>query len=70
MTSNPYAALVVIAERELALVDDGHFEELAAVAAEREALVATLPAQAPASALPALERAFALQVAPAPDTRL
>ena len=65
MTTDPYAALVLIAERERAFVDDGRVEELAALAAERDALVATLPAQAPASARPALERAFALQAATA-----
>jgi hypothetical protein len=61
MTSDPYAALVEIAERERALVDAGRIEELDALAAERDALIATLPPQAPASARPALERAHALQ---------
>jgi hypothetical protein len=60
---DPYAALVALAEREHALVAGGHADELAAVAAERAALVATLPAQAPASARPALERAASLQLA-------
>ena len=63
MSGDPYAALVALAEREHALVAGGHVEELAAVAAERAALVATLPAQAPASARPALERAAGLQLA-------
>jgi hypothetical protein len=63
VTTNPYAALVLLAERERRLVDDGRIEELAAVAAERNALIATLPAHAPASARPALERAYALQSA-------
>jgi hypothetical protein len=63
VTTDPYAALVTIAERERALVDDGRVEELAALAGERAALVATLPPQAPRSARPALERAFALQAA-------
>jgi hypothetical protein len=63
VTTDPYAALVALAEREHALVLGGHAEELAAVAAERSALVATLPAQAPASARPALERAASLQLA-------
>jgi hypothetical protein len=61
--SDPYGALVALAEREHALVTGGRAEELAAVAAERAALVATLPAQAPASARPALERAASLQLA-------
>lgn len=59
--SDPYAALVVFAERERDLVDDGRVEELAVLAAARERYVAALPAQAPASARPALERAHALQ---------
>ena len=46
MTSDPYGTLVLLAEREHALVDDGRVEDLAALAAERDALVATLPAQA------------------------
>lgn len=41
MTSDPYAALVEIAERERALVDAGRIEELDALAAERDALIAT-----------------------------
>jgi hypothetical protein len=65
VTSDPYAALVLIAERERALVDDGRVEELAVLAAERDALIATMPAQAPPSARPALERAPALQMATA-----
>jgi hypothetical protein len=60
---DPYAALVALAEREHALVAAGHVDELAPLAAERAALVATLPAQAPAAARPALERAAALQLA-------
>ena len=62
MTSDPYAALVRFAERERELVDERRVEELAALAAERDAYVALLPAQAPASARPALERAHAMQV--------
>ena len=41
----------------------------AALAAERDAYIALLPAQAPASARPALERAQALQVATAAKLR-
>jgi hypothetical protein len=63
VTGDPYAALVTLAERERTLVDEGAFESLEAVAAERSALIASLPPQAPASARPALERAAALQQA-------
>lgn len=63
MTPEPYLALVAIAEREHAVVSDGRFDELEAIAGERSALVAGLPAQAPASARPALERAAGLQLA-------
>ena len=69
MTTDAYAGLVLLAERERMLVDDGRIEELAVVAAEREALIATLPPQAPPSARPALERALALQAATAASLR-
>ena len=65
MTGDPYAALVTVAERERVLVDEGRIEELEALAGEREALIATLPPQAPSSARPHLERAHALQIATA-----
>jgi hypothetical protein len=63
MTGGPYAALVALAERERDLVAEGAFERLEAISEERSALVAGLPAQAPPSARPALERAYALQLA-------
>ena len=63
MTSGPYEALVALAQRERDLVDEGAFERLEALADERTRLIATLPPQAPLSALPALERAAALQQA-------
>lgn len=63
MHGDPYAALVVFAERERVLVDEGRVEELEVLAAERQALIASLPPQAPASARPHLERAHALQLA-------
>ncbi len=63
MSPQPYQALVALAEREHALVTGGRFEELEAIVAERRALVAGLPAQAPPSARPALERAAGLQMA-------
>jgi hypothetical protein len=69
VTGDPYASLVVLAERERALVDEGRLEELAPLGAERDALIATLPARAPHSARPALERAHALQVATATALR-
>ena len=69
MTTDPYGSLVLLAERERALVDQGRVEDLAALAAERDALIATLPPQAPPSARPALERARALQTATAAALR-
>ena len=67
---DPYGTLVLLAEREHALVEDGRVEELAALAAERDALIATLPPQAPpAAARPALVRALALQTATAAALR-
>ena len=63
MTTDPYSALVALAERERDLVGAQRFEELEALIAERAALVATLPERAPASARPALERAATLQLA-------
>lgn len=62
-TGDPYAALVALAEREHAMVLDERYDELALLAAERQALVASMPARASASARPALERAAALQMA-------
>lgn len=61
--SDPYAALVGFAEREHAMVAGERYDELAALAAERRALIATLPATPPASARPHLERAASLQMA-------
>lgn len=66
---DPYGTLVLLAERESALVEDGRVEELAALAAERDALIATLPPQAPAAARPALQRALSLQSATAAALR-
>ena len=47
---DPYAALLELTEREHALVVAGSWEELAAVDAERRALLADLPARPPAGA--------------------
>jgi hypothetical protein len=52
-----YAQLVHLLEVEAGLLRDGRFEEVAAVQAEREALIAELPATPPAAARPLLERA-------------
>jgi ABC-type transporter Mla subunit MlaD len=59
----PYEALVFLAEREVALLSAYRSDrqpELQQLAREREALIATLPPQAPAEARPALERAAEL----------
>jgi hypothetical protein len=57
----PYETLARIAERELESLAAGQLDELVALAAERETLVATLPQIPPASAGPALERAALIQ---------
>ncbi|MGI9099572.1 MAG: hypothetical protein ACR2H2_13970, partial [Solirubrobacteraceae bacterium] len=62
--SDPYVALVGLAEREHALVVAGEWEELAAVDAARRAMLAALPDGAPAGAArAALARAADLQAA-------
>ena len=53
----PYQRLAESFEHELELVGQGRFDELAQLAADRDALIATLPAAPPAAARPALERA-------------
>jgi hypothetical protein len=53
----PYERLAGYYERELELVGEGRLDELAELAADRNALIASLPATPPASARPALERA-------------
>jgi flagellar biosynthesis/type III secretory pathway chaperone len=57
----PYETLARLAERELELLAAGRLDELDGVAAEREALLATLPAAPPACARAALERAALTQ---------
>jgi hypothetical protein len=57
---DPYAAIVAFAERELELARDGRIEDLRSLASEWDVLTAGLPAQPPASARGALERASAL----------
>jgi len=55
--SAAYERLADSFELELALVGEGRLDELAQLTADRDALIATLPATPPASARPALERA-------------
>jgi hypothetical protein len=57
----PYETLARIFERELEALGAGRLDELDALAAEREALIASLPATPPAAARPALERALLMQ---------
>jgi hypothetical protein len=56
-----YDILADLAERELELVTAGALDGLAAVHAEREAVVADLPPRPPAEARAALERAAVAQ---------
>jgi hypothetical protein len=60
--SDPYGRLAELAEIELGLVQDGRWDGLAKLAAEREALIEGLPPVPPAPALDSLERAAALQL--------
>jgi hypothetical protein len=53
----PYERLAETFERELELVGEGRLDEVAQLAADRDALIASLPATPPASARSALERA-------------
>ena len=53
----PYDTLARSIERELELVGEGRFDEVAALYDERAALIATLPEIPPAAARPALQRA-------------
>ena len=59
--NDPYAALATLAEAERDLAVAGRYDDLDAVQARRNALVAGLPAQAPATAEPHLRRAAAAQ---------
>ena len=61
MNTAPYERLVAIAELEANLVASGAWEDLPAVARERDASLAALPAVAPAAARPQLERLAGLQ---------
>ena len=55
--TQPYEALARSLERELELIGDGDLGALAAIHAERAALLESLPAVPPADARPALQRA-------------
>jgi hypothetical protein len=55
--SQPYEALARSLERELEMIGDGAVDELTALYAERSALIESLPANPPADARPALQRA-------------
>jgi hypothetical protein len=59
--STAYAELVVLAERELELVQADRLEELGALHSRRAELIRALPAAPPAEALPLLEQAAHLQ---------
>jgi hypothetical protein len=54
----PYETLARIFERELEALGAGRLEELDGLAAERDALIASLPDTPPTGARPALERAM------------
>lgn len=57
MSASPYERLADSYEVELELVGAGRLDELPQLAADREALIASLPVTPPASARAALERA-------------
>jgi hypothetical protein len=59
--ADPYQLLAELAEAELALCETGRPEEMAALYAEAERIVAGLPAQAPTDAAPWLQRAAEAQ---------
>jgi hypothetical protein len=56
-----YTSLLALAEREQTLIAAGAWDDLAAVAAERDAIVATLPAVPPPEALDILRRLHGAQ---------
>jgi hypothetical protein len=59
--SDPYERILELGERELELVQNQRWEELAALGEERERLIASLPPLAPSSARGSLEQAAAMQ---------
>jgi hypothetical protein len=60
--TDPYERIAELAELELELVRESRWEELSQLGAEREQLIAGLPALAPQSAREPLERAAELQL--------
>jgi hypothetical protein len=58
---DPYERILELGELELELVQGQRWEELAQLGAEREELIASLPALAPTTARGPLERAAELQ---------
>jgi hypothetical protein len=61
VSADPFARLAELAREEHRLVLDGRFDELAALDARRDALMAALPDQTPPSAVPHLEDAARIQ---------
>ena len=61
MSLAPYERLLELAERETVLLGAGALEDLPALAEERSAIVASLPAAAPREAAGLLSRLGALQ---------
>ena len=59
---DPYEKLLALARRRRDAVEAGRYDELAALDAEREGLVAALPPQPPAAAAPALDELAGLLV--------
>ncbi|HEY2217211.1 MAG TPA: hypothetical protein VGH21_06925 [Solirubrobacteraceae bacterium] len=59
---DPYSALAELSERQLELARDGRVQELGALAEDWDRLTAGLPAEPPAAARGALERAMALHM--------
>jgi uncharacterized protein YPO0396 len=61
VSAAPYKQLLALTEREYQHAVDGNLDAIARVVAERDALIATLPATAPESARPALIEAARIQ---------
>jgi hypothetical protein len=61
VTADPFAQLAELAREEHRLVLDGRFDELEALDARRDAVLAVLPAQTPPAALAHLEDAARTQ---------
>ena len=59
---DPYSALAALSERQLELASEGRVQELQQLAEDWQRLTLELPAEPPASARAALERAMALHI--------